>query len=186
MMARHPVAAALLFEGAVLLLGLLLALFFGLRPWEALHSPLAAIAISILLTGPVLLVAGLLSRAAPAWVQELERLTGQLVRTVFRHSPPGGVLGVALLAGFSEEFLFRGVIQTGLAGPLGPATALVAASVLFGLAHALSPAYFLAATLIGAYLGLVYHVTGNLLTVCLVHALYDWLVIRHFLRRAAP
>lgn len=184
-MAKHPLAAALLFEGAVLLFALALSLFFGLRPWEALHPSPAAIAISILLTVPLLLLAGLLSGAAPGWVRQLEQLTRQLVHAVFRHSPPGGALGVALLAGFGEEFLFRGVIQAGLEGPLGPGMALVAASLLFGFAHALSLAYFLGATLIGAYLGLVYQLTGNLLIVCLVHALYDWLVIRYFLHRAA-
>nr|WP_239056945.1 CPBP family intramembrane glutamic endopeptidase [Wenzhouxiangella limi] len=88
---------------------------------------------------------------------------------------------VALLAGVGEELLFRGVIQGGLDGVIGPWPALALASLLFGAMHALSRAYFVLATVMGLYMGLVYLWTGNLLIPILIHFLYDWVVLRYYL-----
>ena len=75
------------------------------------------------------------------------------------------------------------MVQSGLAGIAGPGIALVIASLLFGVAHALTPAYFVLATLIGFYLGGLYIATGNLLVPVLVHFLYDWLALAWLLSR---
>ena len=53
---------------------------------------------------------------------------------------------------------------------------------LFGLMHFITPTYAVLATLMGAYLGLVWQWTGNLLAVVLMHALYDFLVLLYLLR----
>jgi len=89
---------------------------------------------------------------------------------------------VALLAGLGEELLMRGVLQGWLAGHLPIEWAILLTALVFGLAHFVSGFYFLFATLIGVYLGVVYHLTGNLLVVVLAHALYDWIVVRIYLR----
>ena len=68
---------------------------------------------------------------------------------------------ISLLAGLGEELLFRGLIQDGLVGWLGPWPALVLTSVLFGLMHPITPGYAVLATLAGAYLGWVYLATGE-------------------------
>lgn len=83
------------------------------------------------------------------------------------------MIGLAVAAGVGEEMLFRGLIQVWLQSQYGWAIALAGASLLFGLCHALNLAYFLLATLIGAYLGSIYLVTGNLLIVIAIHAIYD-------------
>ena len=84
---------------------------------------------------------------------------------------------LSLLVGLSEEMLFRGLAQPWLEH-WGPAAGLIGSNVIFGLAHAITPAYALLAGLVGAYLGLLME-TGesrNLLTPIVTHALYDYVV----------
>jgi uncharacterized protein len=180
---KRPLTGAILFEATLLLLALVLARVFGLAPWSDLTLSWRAIAVALLATAPLVVAVALLFESGFGWVRELESLTHRTVEVIFRDQRRGGVAAVALAAGFGEEFLFRGVIQAGLTQPLGPIVALGTAALLFGLAHAISLAYFAAAALIGLYLGLLYHVTGNLLIVCLVHALYDWAGVHYYLRR---
>jgi CAAX protease family protein len=80
---------------------------------------------------------------------------------------------LAALAGLSEELLFRGVIQSGLARLVPAPVALVLATALFGLAHFATSAYAVVAGLMGLYLGLLLLLQGNLLTPIVTHTLYD-------------
>jgi membrane protease YdiL (CAAX protease family) len=84
---------------------------------------------------------------------------------------------VSVAAGVGEEMLFRGVIQGALTRMLGPGLGIAAAGLLFGLLHPVSPAYILLAALLGAYLGLVWFSSGNLLTVIVAHAVYDFVAL---------
>jgi uncharacterized protein len=86
------------------------------------------------------------------------------------------LLLLASMVGFSEELLFRGVIQPWL-GQWGVWVGLLGCSVLFGLAHAVTPTYAIIAALVGLYLGglLEFCRPSNLVVPVLVHALYDWL-----------
>ena len=77
------------------------------------------------------------------------------------------LLLVATVAGFSEELLFRGVLQ--------PLLGLIWSNVLFGLAHAVTVSYAVLAGLIGGYLGWMLSASGNLLAPIIAHALYDFL-----------
>lgn len=124
-----------------------------------------------------------LPRGRWAWADELTDLVRRFLRVLFRHARPGAVVVVSVLAGIGEELLFRGVIQTGLVGLWGPGIGILLASLLFGAAHAVSASYLLLATLMGLYLGLIYHWTGNLLIPIIIHALYDWIAIHFYLRR---
>ncbi len=94
---------------------------------------------------------------------------------------------VAAAAGFGEELLFRGLIQAALGRWLGPVPALVLASVLFGLAHWITPTYGLLAAVMGAYLGGVWLLSGNLLVPIVAHWIYDLIalawVVRQWRRR---
>ncbi|MCA1686202.1 MAG: CPBP family intramembrane metalloprotease [Planctomycetia bacterium] len=95
---------------------------------------------------------------------------------------------IAVAAGVGEEMLFRGVIQGALARPLGPIAAVAAAGAVFGLFHPVSTAYVVVAGLLGAYLGLVWLATGNLLAAMVAHAVYDFvalLALLHDHRKAA-
>jgi membrane protease YdiL (CAAX protease family) len=80
---------------------------------------------------------------------------------------------VAVLTGFSEELLFRGVIQTWLS-PGGTVSSLLVSNLLFGLAHSVTPTYVVLAGVMGLYLGGLYEIGHqNLLPPIVTHALYD-------------
>jgi len=83
---------------------------------------------------------------------------------------------VAALAGFGEELLFRGLIQLGLSTFLNVWIAVLLTSLVFGLAHAVTPTYCLLAFVISLYLGFLFIHTGNLVVPMAVHALYDFFV----------
>jgi membrane protease YdiL (CAAX protease family) len=87
------------------------------------------------------------------------------------------------VTGFGEEMLFRGFLQGLLEGALGPLAGLLAASVIFGLAHPVTAAYFAVTALMGVYLGLLWNGTDNLLAPVIAHGLYDFLAIRWMLTR---
>lgn len=140
---------------------------------------------SLAATAPLLALLLLLPRVRHwRWVEDTLGFVEQVLVPLFRGAPFGAVALVSILAGVGEELLFRGVLQDGLALKFGIAPALVTASLIFGLAHFITPAYFLIATAMGAYLGLIYHFTDNLLIPVIVHALYDWIAIHYYLRRA--
>lgn len=81
-----------------------------------------------------------------AHIPALRRIEQVLLSTLdmralrFRHA-----LIFGLLAGIPEEILFRGAIQ--------PVAGWLAASILFGALHSITPAYFVYATLAGGLLG---------------------------------
>lgn len=183
--ARDPLIAALLFQGALVPFALLLAWAFGLAPWNDMALGGEAVFVSVVATVPPLVSAWWLSRQSFAWSRRILELVDKLLDLLFRHRrSQTAIAAISLLAGFGEELLFRGVIQAGLEQPAGAVAALVIASLLFGLAHAVTLAYFVLSTLMGMYLGILYQVTGNLLIVCLVHAFYDWVAVSWYLRRA--
>lgn len=94
---------------------------------------------------------------------------------------------LSLMAGVGEEVLFRGLIQAGLAqwigGPSGLWIALAAASIAFGLAHAITPTYAVLAAIIGAYLGWLFLATDSLLAPIVTHAVYDFGALVYYSRQ---
>ncbi len=86
------------------------------------------------------------------------------------------------MAGICEEALFRGAIQGSLAEHIGGVLALVLATGLFGAVHLITWTYAIIATFIGAYLGLLWICTGNLLAPMVTHAAYDFAALVYFLR----
>lgn len=94
------------------------------------------------------------------------------------------LVGLAVLAGAGEELLFRAVVQGGLADAGYLLTGLLVGSVLFGLVHFLSWAYFAMATLLGLVLGVAYWQSGSLLLVMVWHGVYDLVAI--FMLRQYP
>lgn len=77
----------------------------------------------------------------------------------------GNIILIALSAGVGEEVFFRGVLQFHLG--------LFWSSLLFGLAHPLSLAYVIYATLAGFLLGGLVEVTGSLFPAILCHTVLD-------------
>jgi membrane protease YdiL (CAAX protease family) len=177
-----PFTLLVLFEAGLAPFSLLVSLVVGPHPlaifaWDvdaALHGVLAAIPMVALFAAIVRWPVGPLRQIKEYFKHELApALSGC-------EWPDIAVLSVA--AGVGEEMLFRGVIQGALSRLLGPAAGVVVASVLFGLLHPVSLSYVVIAALLGAYLGVVWLVSGNLLTVMVAHAVYDFVALTVLLR----
>ena len=175
-----------LFEAMVLFVALLLGWTFdqpllALIRWnggDALLGGLACLPLLILFRSSVS------SPWAP--LARIRQFLEQVVRPTLGQWSPTQLAVISVLAGVSEEILFRGFIQGLVAKWNGPALAIAVSSVLFGLCHAMTRAYALIAGLIGAYLGALCVFTGNLLTPIVAHALYDFVALLYFLRVEKP
>lgn len=110
---------------------------------------------------------------------ELKTQVASMVRELFPRARTAELAIIAILAGVSEELLFRGVLQTVAARWTTPIVGLAIASLVFGGLHAVSRLYFILATVIGVYLGWL-HLECNDLTVPIVaHALYDFVALTY-------
>ena len=97
---------------------------------------------------------------------------------LFRRVPVWKLVLLSAVAGLGEELLFRGVIQEELG--------LGIASVAFGLMHGPTRELWslaLWAAAMGAVLGVLYQVSGNLFVPALSHALYDGVALIYISRR---
>lgn len=111
-----------------------------------------------------------------------QELLENLLRRVFANWPIIQLLTLSLCTGIAEEALFRGAIQGSLAERIGPGLALVLGSLAFGAVHIVTWTYAIIAAFIGAYLGLLWTWTGNLLTPIVTHAVYDFCALVYFLK----
>ncbi len=80
-------------------------------------------------------------------------------------------LGAA--AGWGEEMLFRGVLQSELCERFGDIAALTSSAVIFGALHAVTPLYAILAGLASLYFGELYLQYHNLAVPIVCHGLYD-------------
>lgn len=87
------------------------------------------------------------------------------------------LVGLGVLAGVAEEFLFRGVLQPWFENDWGWLGGVVISNLVFALAHWVTPLYGLLAGVTGAYLGLALDVSGerNLVIPTVIHSVYDFL-----------
>jgi uncharacterized protein len=170
---------------AALLLGWLFSVPFREQFPDGIRPLIGAMLRGIVATIPMLLMFWwLVHSRRPAWRklrEQVEWVVGELF--------PSGSLAqfalVALLAGVGEELLFRGLLQTVLVRWTTPAVGVLIGGLLFGAAHALSPLYFVLATLIGMYFGwLTYH-HNDLIAPMTAHALYDFVALAYLSRNRA-
>jgi hypothetical protein len=182
---RLIVAVGVGIEGGLALVAWGLGWLVGQRPGRDLRWDWGSVALGALATGPLLLLFSWSQRSTLRPLVRIRAFFDVVVRPLLG---PCTVIDLALIsiaAGFGEELLFRGVVQGAAVrwAGLGPGIAL--ASVLFGLAHPITPGYTVLAAVMGAYLGLLWVATGNLLAAIVTHALYDFLALLYLLRGRA-
>jgi uncharacterized protein len=170
-------------EAGLLLLAWGLARWWGLSPLQAIGPLRPGLAWGAVATIPLLLgLAWMLSsRFGPA--RRLVQLVVEQVGPFLGPLSTWQLALLAILAGFCEEVLFRGVLQAGLSAWLGGAGALLVASLIFGLVHFASREYALMAGVMGIYLGTLFLVQGNLLMPIVTHTLYDFVALIWVARR---
>jgi membrane protease YdiL (CAAX protease family) len=159
---------ALLTEGGALVIAILLAGWLDIELFPMTKEPLRDLLIgTAAAVPPFLLFLFLISKAAVnvPFLGSLRQKVLIEVKAIFSRCTLIDIIIISLLAGFGEEFLFRGLLQAKLG--------IVAASVIFGLFHAVSPAYVISATIMGFYIGISYQMSGGLLVPIQIHFVYD-------------
>jgi membrane protease YdiL (CAAX protease family) len=115
-------------------------------------------------------------------LKELAELVRRVIVPLFAETPVWELLVISAAAGWGEELLFRGLLQTLVSDWTGHAwLGLLVASLLFGLVHPMSVTYFVVATLIGFYLGWLLLATDNLLVPMIAHGAYDFVALVYLL-----
>lgn len=130
--------------------------------------------------------------------QRIYKLLREILSKAIIELPSWKLAVLGMSAGIGEECLFRGVLQPVFESWLPEVNtiltpqvnAILVTGVIFGLLHALTPAYFIIATLLSIYFGFLVNYTGNLLTPLLAHGIYDvigfLLLKRMFLQEPPP
>ena len=163
-------------EGAMLLIALAVGWFLGISVWSQINTSWQAVAWGIAAAIPPLIIILGIAESNTKMGEMSRRDFGPVIE-LFRNATIFDILYVSILAGLCEEALFRAIIQVGLVSWIGLIPALILASILFGLAHAISKSYFTFATLIGIYLGALLILTDSLLAPIIAHAVYDFIAL---------
>jgi len=181
---------AILFEGGLVVLAsglvVVLARWPGWHLWRLIWPTWPALPGAVLsgVLATVPLVGCYLLLAMMTWppLVRLRRGTVRVARLLLGDASTWELAVVSALAGVGEELLFRGVVQPVVVHLTTPVIGLIAASLLFGLAHCLTWLYFVFATLIGLYLGSLALLCGEIVTPAVAHGLYDFVVLVHVLK----
>lgn len=179
---RHSLLKfAILLEGGIGLLGLVLGYFTRIYPLQRILLEADDSLLALVACLPLFLAFLAVSHLP---FQALQRIRFFLDRSIWPMMQDLSWLDVALisiLAGIGEELFFRGWLEPWIAGYSNPILALVLANLIFALAHFITPTYALFAGLLGAAIsGLVLY-GENLLIGIIVHAVYDCMALSYYL-----
>lgn len=158
---------ALLSEGTLLGLALLLATLFDIPLFQLSgnlsHDIVSGTVWGLLPVGLFIFSLSLNADKIPL-LASLRRTMIKEVRPLFANTRLIDIILISLSAGIAEEVFFRGILQAEFG--------IIAASVLFGLAHCITPAYIVVATVMGFYIGLFFNRYGLLVPIQ-IHFVYD-------------
>lgn len=159
---------AFIFEGGALVLGLSFSKIFSVPLLLIPMTPIKDIALGVAWASiPFVFFIFLVSSYGQKvpFIRDMRKLMLKGIHSLFLKAGILDIIVIAFLAGLGEEVLFRGAIQ----GKFG----IIIASVLFGLAHAITPAYVIIAAIMGIYIGLLYEHYNSLFLVIQLHFIYD-------------
>jgi membrane protease YdiL (CAAX protease family) len=175
---------AVMFESGLGLAGVAVAWAAGLSMRPQLEVTPTALSRGLLATMPMVAILIVLTLSKWPPVVELRRQVESIVRMLFANNSWFELALISLAAGIGEELLFRGALQPLLARWTHPVVAISVVSLLFGFAHALSVAYFVAATLVGFYFGWLAMAYDDLIAPMVAHGLYDFIALTFMQQRA--
>ena len=199
---RSVFLGGVILEGGLVLVAVILGYLLAGQPLlNPIRFDLEGLATGLAATVPMLAYfAFSLSRFGRniAGFQKIYRLLQDILSRAIIELPGWKLVVLGMSAGIGEECLFRGVLQPVFEGWLPEVNsiltpevnAILVTGVIFGLLHALTPTYFIIATLLSIYCGFLVNYTGNLLAPVLAHGLYDaigfLLLKRMFVQEAPP
>ncbi|PPD29536.1 MAG: CPBP family intramembrane metalloprotease [Methylomonas sp.] len=172
------------FEAALTLLAIGVGWLTGIDPFEDLIFNERAFVNGVLLTLPLLLLFFSMQELPIQALAKIRQLLLETLGARLYQCHWTDLLILAVIAGFSEEVLFRGALQPWLENVTGITNGLLISNLIFALVHAVTPLYALLAMLMGLYLGmsLDYDTERNLLTPIVIHSLYDFIAFIVILR----
>ena len=178
---RKILTLAFAVEGGVLLVALLLAGYFDIG-----FLPLSRDIVRDIFIGTAgalppfaffIFIMSERARNVPV-IGPLRNIVVNEIKDIFSNSTLSDLVLISLLAGISEDFLFRGVVQLKFG--------IIAASILFGLVHAVSAAYMIVTALMGFYIGMLFQWSGSLLVPVQLHFIYDLGALDYLKYRVVP
>ena len=173
----------ILVEGGLVLVSMLLLDYSFAELWANMELTWNATTYVLLLCIPMFV--GLFFVVRSRW-NPLARLREEIdekVLPIFSNSKIIDLAVIAFFAGVGEELFFRGWMQVALINKSGVWIGILITSAIFGLLHYLSTAYAIYAFITGIYLGVIYHLSGNLYVVMGIHAVYDFIALVYLVRR---
>ena len=169
---RTFVRFAALFEAALVVVAIVIAQLTGVTP-TVMAAGAGTWLIGVIATLPLIALYYVLASVPFGPLQKIHTLLLATLGRPLSQCRWHELALLALLAGVCEEFLFRGVLQPWLE-QWGTTTGWVGTNLIFGLAHAVTPTYFVLAAAIGAYFSGLQWYAGGLVAPILAHSLYDW------------
>jgi membrane protease YdiL (CAAX protease family) len=176
------VMLAVFFEAGLAPLSLLLGWILGHPPLERFVWSVQDAVLGVMATVPLVLMFLAMLRWPVGPLSKVKEFCDFEVVPLLGESSWSEIGLVAFSAGVGEEMLFRGVFQPSIGAWLGLPWGVVLAGLLFGLFHPISVTYMIVASILGVYLGLVLYAGGNLFSVIIIHALYDFAALAYVLR----
>jgi membrane protease YdiL (CAAX protease family) len=180
--------AAVLLQGGLFLGALAIGWGLGVPLWERCSWSFSSVAVGVIATLPMLLMLAIIYRSRFSGFVRIQKLVSEILGRSLIECRLLDLVVVAFLAGISEEFLFRGVLESYFCR-WGLLAGLVISNLLFGLCHALTITYAVLASAIGIYLSLTQRLSTepNLVIPIVSHSLYDlvaFVVVRNSYRQS--
>ncbi len=165
------------FEGALILVAIVLGLIAEIDPFENIHYSEQAVLYGLFGTLPLFFIFLVMEHMSIPSVKRIRQVLLETLGPSMHKNSWADLFVLAVIAGVAEEILFRGVIQPWMENSWGITAGLIGSSILFGLVHAVTPLYAVLATGVGIYLGMFldYDNERNLLIPIIIHATYDFL-----------
>ncbi|MDR1922966.1 MAG: CPBP family intramembrane metalloprotease [Planctomycetaceae bacterium] len=201
---EHFFQQAVIFEMGLAIVALFLGFIFGVRVF-VVGDVVRGIGKDLFLQiiGSVLPLIGcyfLLQKLPFVGLREVDRIVRELFNDQMSHLTVWQLALISLAAGFGEELLFRGLLQSGISSAasdfrvwnlsaasnrmLLDITTITLVSILFGAAHAITRMYFWLALLSSVYFGVLLILSENILVPIAAHATYDFFVFMYI--KATP
>ena len=157
----------------------------GLRPFwfgtgtTRKHLAAVTLMLVIIATGLCPIVLQFTIEAVVYLVPDYKFAAHPTIKALSGEAQPIGIaialwIGAVVIAPVAEEVFFRGLLQTFLVRAFGRRwPAIVAAAVLFSLAHLSSPYHIPALVVLAVMLGYAYERTGSLVSPIIIHAAFN-------------
>jgi uncharacterized protein len=173
---------AVFFEGALAPIALVLGWLLGHNPLETFRWNLTAALWGAVATIPLILLSLAMLRWPVGPLAFFKKFCDKEVTPRLGNASWSELALISVAISVGDEMLFRGVIQAALTGKFGVPGGLALASMLVGVIQPISVSYMVMAGLLGLYLGTVWILSGNLLTVMVTQGLFTFAALSYLIR----